>query len=279
MTNDEILDFIQELSDNKTGGPLSQEELQKTVLEGESRYEKEIPPGYKDGKKDGSGDPYRKFGDLIVWKQLISKCKNEKKSLIFVTDDKKEDWWTEQNGRTIGPRTELREEFIQNTGHDFWMYTVDHFIEEVAKQGKQTAVSETVLEEIRTVRAEVHAERQTSKNFSYYQPISESELLAKLVESERWSAKNEGFVGLFSFVRNYLGNLGYEYATSWDVIHELEQSGQVQIYDHQGLGHERPVKAIRIATKSESLTSRPLENLGEMANTSNAAAGTAAAAK
>ena len=31
---------------------------------------------YKDGKKDASGDPYRKFGDLIVWKQIIAKAKD-----------------------------------------------------------------------------------------------------------------------------------------------------------------------------------------------------------
>ena len=156
--NDEILEFVYSLSGNRTGVAFDEASLSAIALEGDKRYQNEIPPGYKDGKKDSSGDPYRKFGDLILWKQLISKAKSESRSVIFVTDDKKEDWWLEQSGRTIGPRTELREEFLSEVGQNFWMYTVDKFIEETARTSK-TEVSEKVFEEIIEVRQEATENR------------------------------------------------------------------------------------------------------------------------
>ena len=263
MTKDEILDFIQKISDQRTGAPFSEELLVELAADGEKRYAAETPPGYKDGKKDASGDPYRKFGDLIVWKQLIAKAKAEKRALIFVTDDKKEDWWIEQSGRTIGPRTELREEFISEVTKDFWMYTVDLFIEESAKVSKKP-VSAKVLEEIRTVREEVQAARFHDDSRYTYQAITPEQMLKRITDSERWSLANaEGFVALQPFVKGHLGTAGYDYSASFDAIRQLEAEGLVEIYEHQGAGHARPVRSIR-SVKTPEYKNRPLEALGEL---------------
>lgn len=147
LTEDEILDFVEKLFSGKTGQPFDSEKLNEIAKEGEERYQQEIPPGYKDYKKDNTDDQYRKYGDLIVWKQIIEHAKSQNKPVIFITDDKKEDWWLEQSGRTIGPRPEIIEEFYVATNQKFWMYTVDKFIQESAKISKST-VSPEVIEEI-----------------------------------------------------------------------------------------------------------------------------------
>jgi len=263
MTKDEILEFIQKIADKCTGQAFTEEALSELAADGEKRYAAEIPPGYKDGKKDASGDPYRKFGDLIVWKQLISKAKSENRSLIFVTDDKKEDWWIEQSGRTIGPRTELREEFIGEVSKDFWMYTVDLFIEESAKVSKKQ-ISATVLEEIRTVREEVQAARVFDESRYTYQVITSEQMLRRITESERWAVANaEGFVALQPFVKGHLGTAGYDYSASFDAIRELEAQGLVEIYEHQGAGHARPIRSIR-TNRNPEYRNRPLEGLSEL---------------
>lgn len=263
MTKDEVLDFIQEISDQRTGQALADADLADLLIEGEKRYAAEIPPGYKDGKKDASGDPYRKFGDLIVWKQLLARAKIDKRPLIFVTDDKKEDWWLEQSGRTIGPRTELREEFIAEVSKDFWMYTVDLFIEEAAKLNKKP-VSAKVLEEIRTVREEVQAARVRDDTRYTYQAITPEQMLKRIQDSERWAAANaEGFVALQPFVKGHLGTAGYDYSASFDAIRHLEDEGLVEIYEHQGPGHARPVRSIR-TIKTPDYQNRPLEGLAEL---------------
>lgn len=150
FSNDEILNFIEELFDGKTGRGYDETQIVQLVQDGEIRYNNEIPPGYKDGKKDQTGDPYRKFGDLIVWKQLIDESKNTNKPIVFITDDKKEDWWLQQSGRTIGPRPELIEEFYKETNQQFWMYTVDKFVQEVAKKN-ESSVSDEVIDEIQSI--------------------------------------------------------------------------------------------------------------------------------
>lgn len=166
FSDDEILIFVEQIFDGKTGKQYDEIKLGEIVKEGEGRYQKEIPPGYKDSKKESTDDPYRKFGDLIVWKQTIDYSKDNKKPVIFITDDKKEDWWLEQSGRTIGPRPELIEEFCKSTKQKFWMYSVDRFIQESAKISK-TTVSEDVIQEILKVS-------QESKTTEHYEnsPIS-----------------------------------------------------------------------------------------------------------
>ncbi len=264
LTNDEILEFVQTMFEGKTGKPFDEAALTALAVEGEVRYQNEIPPGYKDGKKDASGDPYRKYGDLIVWKQLIAKAKEDGKPVVFVTDDKKEDWWLEQSGRTIGPRTELREEFITEVQKDFWMYTVDKFIEEAARTSN-TEVSEKVLAEIIEVRQEVKAERIADSDRMYpFKSISREEMLERLASSERWASENsEGFLGLVSYVKNYLGHAGYDYAGSFDMIRQLQDEGLVEVYDHQGAGHERSVRAIRLVRPGQ-FANRPMETLGDL---------------
>ena len=148
FSEDQILDFADKLFVGKTGSPFEDSVLEKLALEAEERYKNEIPPGYKDSKKDGGlGDQYRKYGDFFVWKQIIEYAKKQNKPVIFITDDKKEDWWLEQAGRTIGPRPELIEEFHKYVSQSFWMYSVDRFVQELAKT-TQSIISEEVISEI-----------------------------------------------------------------------------------------------------------------------------------
>ncbi len=245
LTKDEILDFLEKLFTGRTGKPFDSDTIKQIVAEGEQRYSTDVPPGYKDGKKDNSGDQYRKYGDLIVWKQLIARSKEDKRPLIFVTDDKKEDWWLEQSGRTIGPRTELREEFLLSSGKDFWMYSVDLFVEEAARL-RNESVSKQIIDEIKTVREEVDAERRRQ-----FRVITRPEMLKRIGDSEQWAkTRADGFVGLHSFVINHLGAAGYDYGSSFECIDELEKDHLIEIYDHQGAGHARPTRAVRLTRES-----------------------------
>lgn len=76
--------------------------------------------------------------------------------------------------------------------------------------------------------------------------INKEEMMEKIRASAKWSQQNGYFLGLKSFVINYLGNADYDYSSSYDVISQLEHDGFIELYDHQGPGHERPVKAIRL---------------------------------
>nr|WP_278022690.1 PIN-like domain-containing protein [Flavobacterium ginsengisoli] len=76
---DEVLKQLTELYENKVGVPFSKDELKKIYTEGKERYDQLIPPGYKDLEtKKKRGDQHI-YGDLIIWKELISLTKKEKK--------------------------------------------------------------------------------------------------------------------------------------------------------------------------------------------------------
>ena len=76
----------------------------------------------------------RKFGDLVVWKQVIEHAKTSAiKDFIFVTDDDKDDWWwaiESQGHKRLGPRPELVEEIMREAGVErFHMYSSEQFLE------------------------------------------------------------------------------------------------------------------------------------------------------
>ena len=125
LHSDDLLMEIAELFKSGTGKPYEQQRLKEIFAAGAQRYSQRIPPGYKDDKK---GDP-DKYGDLLIWWQLIDEAKAKGKSIIFVTGDTKEDWWLQHNGETFGPRPELRQEMLELAGFDFYMYTVPKFLE------------------------------------------------------------------------------------------------------------------------------------------------------
>lgn len=82
---------------------LDNEEL---IAELEKRYKLQIPPGYKDSRKDDYG-----VGDLAIWLSLLKLGENKNKDIIFVSEDIKPDWWNQSNGTEFLPRYELIDEF------------------------------------------------------------------------------------------------------------------------------------------------------------------------
>lgn len=105
----------------------TQEDIYAWCEEGETRYKKDVPPGFKDAKnKDG----VRKYSDLILWKELLRFAAKEKKHIIFVTDDVKADWW-EQNGGKRQFHQKLIDEFAK-TGQQIVPFVSHEFYNEVS---------------------------------------------------------------------------------------------------------------------------------------------------
>lgn len=154
-SSDEIQKAIGDLFNGRVGPTYSDEQLESIAKEGEDRYARKAPPGYKDDGKEeetsSAATNYRKYGDLIVWRQIIDRATEAKKGVIFVNDDKKEDWWLIFRGKTLGPRPELIEEFLCKTGQGFYMYQADRFLEYAAEHLKQKITPES-MDEIRDLR-------------------------------------------------------------------------------------------------------------------------------
>jgi hypothetical protein len=162
---DPLREKIQTLFHCRVGRtPQNQAEIDGVYKEADVRYKSKIPPGYQDSEKDkDSPDEHlhggiiykRKFGDYLVWVQMIAHAKEAgMKKLIFVTDDGKEDWWRKIDSdgvKTVGPRPELIGEAKHKGLVDtFLMYSPEGFLK-YAKEFVQAQVSNETLDEVREV--------------------------------------------------------------------------------------------------------------------------------
>lgn len=152
------VDQLTMLFDGRVGDKWTQEQLNSVKKEGEERYSKKLPPGFKDIKKDGDID---KYGDLIVWKDMIAKAEKEKRPIVFISDDVKEDWWWLHRGRKLGPRPELVEEFRLATGQDFLIYEFANFLRVAAERYQE--IKESVDEVEKSLLEDERAKRRKSE--------------------------------------------------------------------------------------------------------------------
>ena len=175
-----IFNALVEIMQSKTGERYTQNVITDIEKEGEERYKNEIPPGFNDANKKLSrsynGIKYQqKFGDLIIWKDIIKKATNDKiKNVIFVTSDGKRDSKTDLNHKTcvgidgngknkyqvIGPRIELIEEMKNETGADFYLMDELEFMKQFSQEEVSSrvvkSISDTLLDFAKIVSASLH---------------------------------------------------------------------------------------------------------------------------
>jgi hypothetical protein len=143
--NDEILTFIEKTFRDKIGKPFSPDGLIEIFQKGEIRYKLKIPPGYCDQKEECGN----RYGDLIIWYQILEEAKSRKKPMIFVTAEEKLDWWLldfKKNNKIISPRPELINEFFSLVGLPFYIISTTKFINwlsEREQKNKKDAIQES----------------------------------------------------------------------------------------------------------------------------------------
>lgn len=156
--NDPIGEQICQLLEGRVGlPPAVQDELDKLVADAQERFDKKIPPGFADADKgeeifrDGGITYQRKFGDLILWRQLLNHADQHTiKKVVFVTGDKKKDWWLTEDGKTLGPLPELVQEIKASSPVElFWMYSADQFLQNAEKHLKATEVTPEAVEQVK----------------------------------------------------------------------------------------------------------------------------------
>lgn len=178
---DSIMKKILELYDGKCEEKVSEdvlEEIKKVAL---IRLENKIPPGYEDYKKEKS------YGDYYIFWSFIKKAKEDKRDVIFITDDEKEDWYLKKNGINQGGRPELLQEFYEKTEQLLFICTTKMFVKGYNKYCRGKQVPKVVIENI----DDVHKKEELEAIIEPYERIhlktttmirnKDSELLEKVV--------------------------------------------------------------------------------------------------
>lgn len=162
---DDITKKVCTIFNGKIGSPpQNQEELNAILFDAELRYTSSIPPGFGDNKKDDvfydrSIKYESKYGDLIIWKQIIEHALQKKiKKIVFITGDKKKDWWWNEEGKTIGPLPALCHEMHATAELDmFWMYNIEQFLTHSKDHLTNTPVTDETLTNIKNIEIKISA--------------------------------------------------------------------------------------------------------------------------
>jgi len=162
MDSDPVLDAVTTLLADKTGPAYPPEEMARVEADGMQRIKDKRPPGYADAKKEGS----QAAGDYVLWRQLLDEATTRELPVLLVTNDQKEDWYRRLHGITIGPRTELIAEMLDEAGMPFHAQTLERFLGSAApilRSVKETTVTEVrrIAEADRTAHMDA---KETSRN-------------------------------------------------------------------------------------------------------------------
>ena len=151
---DDVREKITKILAEKVGEPYSEDDLEEIFKAAEQRFSDKKPPGYKDAAKSTSA----KYGDAVLWFELIQYAKLQARPLIFVTDDMKEDWWLEYEGKIISPRPELVQEMSTKAGVEFYMYSADEFMA-YAEEFLELTAQQEAIKEAREIRLQDAAQQ------------------------------------------------------------------------------------------------------------------------
>lgn len=179
-TPDALLEQISGLFDGQVGAEPDKATLDAMFKEAENRFTQEIPPGFEDAKtKTGN----RKYGDYVLWRQLMDHASVEKKDIIFVTDDDKADWWLKIEKMSVAPRPDLIQEFRFETGQNILILNSAQFYHHLVPNNTNDEKEEIVLAARQDMSDAVTAARAESlfERFLPAIPTNEEEALR-----ERW---------------------------------------------------------------------------------------------
>lgn len=141
----ELYERLISVIENKIGSKYSQEWIDEIEKEGEERYRQNIPPGFNDSSKEEEIDSVRmysdikycrKYGDLIIWKDIIEYSKEYTKmgkKVIFITNDgkakQKRDLLYKVDDLTVGPNIHLMNELYMETNRELYILNNLRFVQ------------------------------------------------------------------------------------------------------------------------------------------------------
>ena len=162
-SHDKIREKLNDLFFDRVGEAPSQNKIDDIEKDGEERYKNKIPPGFRDEEKGDEffyygGVKYKnKYGDLIIWKQIIEYAESNKNinNVIFITNDLKRDWWfiIDSGGKKrVGPHALLINEIKKlDNIKVFDMYTSADFLENTSKYYSDFNVSEESINNVKDI--------------------------------------------------------------------------------------------------------------------------------
>lgn len=149
-------------------------EKMRICEEGEIRYKYKIAPGYTDNSKPNSAlDYFRKYGDLIIWKEILRRVEGKAINIVLVQNEKKQDWYAEREREKLADV--LIEEYAEATKYEgsIEVCNLEGFIENYGDvMGLQARTTKELVNILKFER-EIYEYIKSKKNEIAYEGIEE----------------------------------------------------------------------------------------------------------
>lgn len=169
------------------------------VKELEWRNRMQIAPGYTDSAKPDGGS-----GDLLIWHTLLMEASKRQVDCIFITEERKEDWWVKSKGSSFQPRPELIDEYRRRSGGR------SLFLMPLSAALLNFAVEDGIVEEVQDIEQLERDERRYRWDSGIY-AIRDLHIEAENLDGELLSISRE--------IRDVEASIE-------NTINELEQNGK-----------------------------------------------------
>jgi hypothetical protein len=114
--------------------------LEQLEADWKARSLSKRPPGYKDASKADGG-----IGDFLIWKSVLTIGEQHRKDLVFVTNERKSDWYVRSGSEPLYPRMELVDEYRSvSGGRNFRLCSLHELLKELDVDSSVVAEVERV---------------------------------------------------------------------------------------------------------------------------------------
>ena len=198
QSKDTVWEKLTELYDGRVGNDYALDILEKIYAEGENRFALEVPPGYSDIKDKKDRGPRHLYGDLIIWKMVIEHAKYKKENVVFVTEEKKPDWYDKKKKM---PRKDLMCEFHKESGGKKVLICDQEGFLRLVEKYLGVVMDDVAIEEIKDVAKEEEEKRKREEDIKRRrrQSLAVSKKYGSLLDPSIWDSIDD---------RRYLWNAG-----------------------------------------------------------------------
>jgi len=219
--SDPVIARLESALAGRVGPALSERDHADEVAEAMRRVAERRPPGYMDAHKDGTAAA----GDHLVWAQVVAEAARRGHDVLFVTGDRKEDWWREERGIHRGPRPELAEELRARGGGRLFMVSPADFLA-VAAYALRVPLGAGSVEDLDRI-----ARVDAAAVYGGWSPEALTELFERLVR--------EGYANRVEVIRCAVAAGGFVDRSTARAVCGYDA-------DHRLIGFERPIGRIAI---------------------------------
>lgn len=210
--DDKVMQFMMSLPVSAFGRLYKDDELQGIIIKGLVRFMKYMPPGFKD---NGENKEVKKCGDLIIWHQILEYAEKNKKDIILVTNDVKDDRWCRVNvpinehTHLHHARHELMADFLSLTKRKFNTMTLANFL-------KLQKASPDLIKEAEKQQLPSHYSKSIATSKMIFRHIASCKESAKQCRAELQSgeathllnALNISFMEIATYIHRFFENEG-----------------------------------------------------------------------